>query len=511
MNFQDIGRAAFEAAQVARNGQDANASWPALDLSILSPHREPAPSLPLDVFGPFWAEWLGAAAEGKGAPVDFVAMPLFSVVGAMLANLRRASPWPEWTEAPLINTACVGLPSSSKSPGRDAALAPIQAIEKRGNRDLEQRQRDWRSKAEEAKQRRALWEADVKKAVKDGYAPPAEPDGCVIPDPPKLRRLLLVDVTTEKAARLAQDNRRGLLLARDELAGWLGSIDKYGGSADRPFWLESYNGGEYSADRVKDGDLPVIVPALAIGITGGIQPDRLASALMAGDDDGLASRFLYVWPERVPPRRPTRTADPEAAIERLAMLRRLPFAQGFDGEDVWRRVPFSDDAAATLQEWRETVAEWELEASGLYLGWLGKLPGTAARLALVLEYLWWCGDRPGETEPQEVSEPATLNALHFLEGYAAPMARRCFGDVALPQAERDAVALAKWIRRHQPETVNARDLRRGRAIPASEPERYEAALAELEQAGWVRQAPSPGGPGRPRKDWSINPAVRVLQ
>jgi hypothetical protein len=106
-----------------------------------------------------------------------------------------------------------------------------------------------------------------------------------------------------------------------------------------------------------------------------------------------------------------------------------------------------------------------------------------------------------------------LAAMGFLESYACPMARRCFGDAALPQAERDAVALAKWIRRNRPETVNARQLRQAGAIPTREAERYDAALAELEAAGWVRQAFTRAGDhaGRRRKDWTINPGLRALQ
>ena len=39
--------------------------------------------------------------------------------------------------------------------------------------------------------------------------------------------------------------------------------------------------------------------------------------------------------------------------------------------------------------------------------------------------------------------------------------------------------------------------------------RYEAALAELAEAGWVREAPVRAGdrPGRRRKDWAVNPAL----
>ena len=384
-------------------------------------------------------------------------------------------------------------------------------IERRDNLDMAERERQYQTAKEEADQKRAIWQRDVKKAAEKGYAPPQMPEGCTPPDPPALRRIVLADTTTEKAARLAQTNERGLLLARDELAGWLGGMDKYGGASDRPFWLESYNGGRFSQDRVKDNGKPTIVPHLAIGITGGIQPDRLATALMGGDDDGLASRFVYCWPDKVQPRRPTRSADVPAATVALARLRELPFGVGEDHEPIPLVVPFSAAAADLMQEWRETVAGWEDGAHGLYLSWLGKLPGMAARLALVLEYLWWCGDRPIEAEPAEVSEQAILSALAFLEDYACPMARRCFGDAALPQVERDAVALAKWIRRNHPEAVNARELRHAGAMPTREAERYDAALGELEQAGWVRPAPSTAGPGRKRKDWLVNPAVRALQ
>ena len=93
--------------------------------------------------------------------------------------------------------------------------------------------------------------------------------------------------------------------------------------------------------------------------------------------------------------------------------------------------------------------------------------------------------------PTAISEAATLAAIGFLEGYAMPMAKRAFGDAAWPQAERDAAALGKWLlaQRPLPALVNARALRqRLRCTPASA-ERYDAALAELEAAGWVRPQP----------------------
>ena len=94
-------------------------------------------------------------------------------------------------------------------------------------------------------------------------------------------------------------------------------------------------------------------------------------------------------------------------------------------------------------------------------------------------------------------------ALGFLAGYAVPMARRVFGEAALPEAERDARRLARWYLRRptsRPETLNARALRRaanGPSIPTAP--RITAALGELAELGWVRPAPArDGSAGRQR-------------
>jgi hypothetical protein len=85
-----------------------------------------------------------------------------------------------------------------------------------------------------------------------------------------------------------------------------------------------------------------------------------------------------------------------------------------------------------------------------------------------------------------VGEPAARAAIGFVAKYLQPMARRVYGEAALPQAEQDAAALARKLVRLDPlpESVNARRLRRDRFLPTGEPGRYDAAFAELEEAGW---------------------------
>jgi hypothetical protein len=482
-----------------------DSDWPDPDLSGISGLSEPASpvqTLPLAVFGPWWSAWISAQGEAKSCAPDYVAAGLLASVSGLLGASRWGSPWPGWSEPAIIWIACVGNPSAGKSPGLDATLEIMHALETSANADYAERVSEWNTAVAVAKIHREIWEAACKARVKDEGIAPDKPAAAEPPERPIMRRIVTNDPTIEKVARLVQANPKGLLLFRDELAGWIGALDKYGGAgSDRAFYIEAYGARRYSVDRVKDPE-PIVVPMLAVNIAGGIQPDRLHSLMLCGDDDGLAARFLYTWPKRVMPERP-RNAPPAGAQDRLATLHEL------DSTPV--TIGFTAAAAVAIEAHRKEVADLETTASGLFLSWIGKLPGMAVRLAVVLEHLYWIGDQSGPP-PTIISERAAIAAIAFLQDYAVPMARRCFGEAALPQIDRDAAGLARWLAAQDelPSIINARDLRHAGALSTREAGRYDAALAELGEAGWLRPAPARagGGGGRKRKDWAVNPKLK---
>ncbi len=317
----------------------------------------------------------------------------------------------------------------------------------------------------------------------------------------------------EAARDLSAANPRGLVLHRDELAGWITGMDAYSGKAgaERAFWLQAYEGKRWAADRVKDAGDAHDVAHLTWAIIGGIQPDRVGSLLLRGDDDGLSARFIYIWPEA-----PADISDPPTGAplpfdlqERLLRLRHLPMP-----DDELKLLSFTAEAQAALQDARREVKKRETEATGLLLSWIGKLTGMAVRLAVVFLYLDWLEKPAGTPEPEAVDLDALARALGFLLEYALPMARRAFGEAALPEPERDARRLARWLMRQSPmpTTLNARLLRRmanGPGIPT--PARIEAALHELAELHLVRPAPGRegGNQGRQRGDWAVNPKLRA--
>ena len=77
----------------------------------------------------------------------------------------------------------------------------------------------------------------------------------MIRSPPTARRYLVNDATLEKLGEILKENPNGVTLFRDELTGWLKSMDKQGHESDRGFYLEAWNGnGCYTWDRIGPGN-----------------------------------------------------------------------------------------------------------------------------------------------------------------------------------------------------------------------------------------------------------------
>lgn len=166
------------------------------------------------------------------------------------------------------------------------------------------------------------WQREQRDARKAGTMTPPRPPDAVAPDPPPRGRIVVNDSTLEEL-QLAS-HPRGLLYFRDELGGWLGNLDRYGGAGgDRAFFLEAWNGGPYNVDRVKHHGSPLRILMNSLSILGGMQPDRVKDVLGAADD-GLVARFAFVWPAAAPIVSMTRGSysDPEPTeISGDAMVR----------------------------------------------------------------------------------------------------------------------------------------------------------------------------------------------
>jgi hypothetical protein len=294
---------------------------------------------------------------------------------------------------------------------------------------------------------------------KKGTPPPPKPKSAEEPEQLHRPRLYVNDVTPESLALKLAAQPKGLMVVRDELSGWIGNMDRYsGGSGERAFWLEAYGGRPYSVDRVKHGDAPITIQHLAIPIIGGLVCENISKILSGNMDDGLAARFLFIWPDPRPPTRPSGGYNTAPALDALRRLQRLQMGMDEQLNPVPIVMRLEDAAVDLFQKWREENYEEQLTAHRLFLNNLGKLGGITLRLALILELMWWAAsDEP--TPPETVSLDAIAKSADMIDYYFKPMSRRVYGDAAVPEVERSAAAVAREIKRRGAQTINLRVLR----------------------------------------------------
>ena len=242
------------------------------DMTVLSSGRRDPPLLPREMFGSFWSKWIADAAEGAGAPVDYVAAGLIASAASVIGNSRAVTPWHPWIEPCILWVGLVGDPSSGKSPALDPTTEMIRKIEMEMAEGFDPLHSKWQETAARAKAERNQWEEEVKKATKSREETPPMPVTAVEPPEPSRPRLRAADATIEALAALLAGNARGLIYQRDEIAGWIGNMDRYGGAGgDRAFWIEAYGGRSYIVDRVKNTATDTI-DRLSISLLAGVQP-----------------------------------------------------------------------------------------------------------------------------------------------------------------------------------------------------------------------------------------------
>jgi hypothetical protein len=480
------------------------------DTSILRLNRRPPPGLPLNVFGHEWRMWIEDVADAACCPADYVAGPLLAAASCLIGNARWAQAWPGWEEPPHLWVGSVGDSGDGKSPGADALFRHVlPELERRMAADFPDQHREWQAASEAFDARVEEWKASIRK-IRDSNAPPLPPQGEPPPEPqsPRLRQN---DVTIERVATLlAAAAPKGLLMVRDELAGFLLGMTAYNDAA-RPFWLEAYGGRQYRVERQKNPD-PIVIPRLAVSWFGGIQPERL-SEVMQEADDGLLARFCWLWPEPVPFAILSRAPGIEAAISRLDRLRLLQLQDTASGP-MPTLVPLTAAAQEMFSTFCGELQQGRDLTAGLMRSTYGKARGLTLRLALVLDHLWWCAHEGFDPPPSTIGVPALEAAIVLVRSYLLPMAARTYGDAASTQAERNVATLARWIAKERPDEVRTRSLQRGE-LPSTplpglkQAEHIHAACRALGEAGWLLQPAGSSNPrgGRPPAAYPVDPRL----
>ncbi|CAK00912.1 conserved hypothetical protein [Bartonella tribocorum CIP 105476] len=250
-------------------------------------------------------------ADSQQAPMDFIAISALCALAAVIGNGVRVAPkqHANWKIVPNLWGVIVGEPSTMKTGTMDAALEPLYEFQ-------DEWHQEWVKKKKQQETKEILSELDKREKKKQAYKALKDQDEeqalallsqalehkeSEEDDSSIKRRLIVNDVTVEKLGELLKENPRGLLLVRDELAGFLANLERKEYQSDRSFYLTAFNGNKsYTYDRIGRGT--IFIPNATVSIIGGIQPARIIPIIQdmhrGINDDGLMQRFqMLIFPD----------------------------------------------------------------------------------------------------------------------------------------------------------------------------------------------------------------------
>jgi putative DNA primase/helicase len=241
-------------------------------------------------------------SERMQTPMAYAAVMMLSLAGVVnrRAMIQPKANDPTWRVVPNLWGGIVGAPGVLKTPLIRGITHPLVKVEELWLHEYKAALEDYADEQEQADLRVSLWKEQYKQALKKNAPAPIKPDNTLVE--PVLKRLIVNDATVEKLHELLQQNPAGLLVIRDELAGFFATLDKPGRENERAFCLEPWNGdGPFTIDRIGRGSIHVA--HVCLSMLGSIQPGRLRSYLAdtladGPTNDGFMQRFqLMVWPD----------------------------------------------------------------------------------------------------------------------------------------------------------------------------------------------------------------------
>jgi putative DNA primase/helicase len=445
-------------------------------------------------------------ADRMQVPIDFPAIVSVCTIAGLCG--RRALIQPKerdgsWLVVPNLWGAIVAQPGMMKSPVIASVTREARALETEWRAENAASMQQYGAALELAKLDRAVWMDNYKRAARKQQTIPERPASELIKPPEK--RLIAVDATFESLHQLLAENPQGLFVLRDELSGWLASLERQGRESERAFYLESWNGDSgFTIDRIGRGSIHV--EHCCVSLFGGIQPARLrsylADALRDGPtNDGLIQRFqLLVWPDMKKDwSYQDRAPDADAMNATAAAYRRI--AEMDDSQPLHLR--FSNDAQGLFVDWL-TGLEAHLRADDISPPMQAHL-AKYRKLMPALALLFSLADGSLEAVELRHAEQAVAWCA-----YLKRHALRVYGSRATPE-QLAAISLGTRLLngwRQAEKSFSIRDVYQNDWSGLRTPSEVRAAVRVLEHAGWVKRKNLAAEPGRPTEIYSINPMLR---
>jgi len=316
------------------------------------------PKITKDMLPTQISRWVVDISERIESPLDIGAVNALSLIGNLVGNRVGIKPKKydyDYLEYPNLWGMVIGSPSMKKSPvfsQISKSVNRIQADEAINHKkDLEQYLSDME-----------LYDIAKKEFLKQSKTNKDEkPKKFTMEQPKKPIRIehFTQDATIEKIGVIIDENPKGLLILRDELSGFLKSLDSKGKEENRSFFLTGWSSGNYKIDRM--GRDQIYIPKLTLGVLGNIQPSLIKQyvydAMKGNKADGFLQRFqLLVFAEPIEVKGIDRVPNTTARDEFDNVIKYILKTEEFEGATVNEYnqesyYSYSDDAQIAYSLW----------------------------------------------------------------------------------------------------------------------------------------------------------------
>jgi putative DNA primase/helicase len=477
---------------------DTNEQWP--DLEPLPEPIPPVDEFDYELLPVRLRPYIEVCAASLQCPPEYLAtacvVSLASLIGRQVGI--RPKRFENWTIVPNLWGGNIGLSAQKKTPAQDKGFKFLLKLDDKAQEVFRREEKSYqaeslRRKAEFLALKNELDQHYKKKventedaaSISAKMAELKEQDEAIT-----VRRYWTSDATIEKLAELLSKNSNGLLVKRDELMGWLRSMNRSGHEGDRAFYLESHSGdGTAYSDRIERGTTRC--EGVCLSIHGNIQPGPLSEYVREamGDHqgaDGLLQRFqLLVWPDSNKkwnyvdkPGDPTSEALAQSAFDSLDSID-LNSIGATTPENGLPYLQFDDEAQDMYIAWTTELNQRILttDEHPAFISHLGKYDSLMPSLALILHLA--DGGR-GPVSLQAAAKAADW--CEFLESHA----RRIYASCIHPELKA-AQNLATKIKSGKVSNhMTIRDIYRKGWSGLNKANLVKDAISVLEEYGWIR-------------------------
>ncbi len=495
-------------------------------------------------------------AKRLGVPIEFAAVPLVVALGSVIGTKVAIMPkrYDNWDIVPNLWGAVIGKPSSKKSPSITEAMKPIDNLVSKARSDYELNKQKHETQKLINDSKAKIAEKELKKLA-DTLASQTDDNDCkdkvteddlrqkaaFIADSKKQdesipipRRHMVGNITMEKLGEIENQNNNGVLQFRDELSGFLASLEKDSEQEQRAFYLSGFNGtGSEMVDRIGRGSL--FIENHCLSVMGGIQPDKLEMYLeqtMRGlGNDGLMQRFqMMVYPDPLPRskekdiavNKESRDAVYELFIAADGLFEDKLVSYGANESNEYYKRPyfrFADDAYKVFMDWYDALQakadDTEHEVIAQHLLKYGRLIPALALIFHLVDCIE-VGSRLGGVSLNALKAAIAWGDMletHMLRVYS------CITDnshlkasllsnkiLAMLKKPSDRTDKTDWISHG----FTARSLKRKNWKGLTDDNAVQTALDVLIEYDWLdyKEVKSTAQGGRPTERYWINPKLK---